>query len=57
VKSIVVYRDELAFVVNPTICSGEGGRGLDPELGAQNFVAPQYSFSTATEGDSDLQPA
>ena len=39
VKSMVVYRDELAFVVNPQAFAGEGGGGLDPAAGGQNFIA------------------
>ena len=39
VKSIVVYRDELAFVVNPNHMLAKVGEVSIRQLGAQNFVA------------------
>jgi DNA-binding transcriptional LysR family regulator len=39
VKSMVVYRDELAFVVNPRHALAKEGRVSIRQLGAQNFIA------------------
>jgi len=39
VRSIVVYRDELAFVVNPQHVLARAGEVSIRELGAQNFIA------------------
>jgi DNA-binding transcriptional LysR family regulator len=39
VRSIVVYRDELAFVVNPQHALARAGEVSIRELGAQNFIA------------------
>jgi len=39
VKSMVVYRDELAFVVNPRHALAGAGKVSIRQLGAQNFIA------------------
>ena len=39
VKSTVVYRDELAFVVNPRHPLAGSGKVSIRQLGAQNFIA------------------
>ena len=39
VRSIVVYRDELAFVVNPRHALAGAGKVSIRQLGAQNFIA------------------
>jgi DNA-binding transcriptional LysR family regulator len=39
VRSVVVYRDELAFVVNPKSALARAGEVSIRELGAQNFIA------------------
>jgi DNA-binding transcriptional LysR family regulator len=44
VKSMVVYRDELAFVVNP-------------RAGGAEFYCAQYSLTSTAKGDPDIQAA
>ena len=43
VKSMVVYRDELAFVVNPRHPLAQAGTVSIRQLGAQNFIAHNIS--------------
>jgi DNA-binding transcriptional LysR family regulator len=43
VKSMVVYRDELAFVVNPKHPLASAGKASIRQLGAQNFIAHNIS--------------
>ena len=57
VKSMVVYRDELAFVVNPRHALAKAGKVSIRQLGTQNFYRAQYSFAAAAEGDPDVQAA
>ncbi len=51
VKSMVVYRDELAFVVNPRHALAGAGKVSIRQLGAQNFIAHNIPFAAAAEGD------
>ncbi len=57
VKSVVVYRDELAFVVNPKHALAKVGEVSIRQLGGPELYCAQYSFAAAAEGDSDVQAA
>ena len=57
VKSMVVYRDELAFVVNPRHPLAKAGNGVDPSAWGAEFYRAQYFVAAAAEGDSGVQAA
>ena len=57
VKSTVVYRDELAFVVNPRHALAGAGKVSIRQLGGAELHRAQCPVTAAAEGDSDVQEA